>query len=531
MTNSFFQTRMHPEDVGLMALNTPWGLYEWVVMPMGIKNAPAIHQRRVTAALRPWIGRFCHVYMDDIAVWSRSLDEHSENVTKLLQSLLDNELYLNPKKTKLFCSEIRFLGHRISAKGVEADESKTDRVTNWPTPTCAKHVRAFLGLVHYLSAFLPNLAEHTAVLDELTTKECNKVFPTWKSHHQTAFESIKKLAVSRKCLTTIDPSLMPGHKIFVTTDTSDTGSGAVLAFGPTYETARPVAYDSRAFKGAELNYPVHEKELLAIIWALAKWRTDLLRYTFEVWTDHLTLEHFGTQRDLSQRQARWMEFLSQYDATIHYLLGDKNCAADALSHLPDPTLTTVASIFAMTQNRKIRSHFELEDALLDEIKLAYVTDPHVAKLTSAATGMPNIQQRDGFWFVDDRLVVPNGRNVREMLFHIAHNRSGHFGVPKTYKTLRASFYWPNMRRDLENAYIPSCADCQRNKSRTTKPVGPLHPLPIPDQHCDSVAIDFIRPLPPDEGFNSIVTFTDEPMSQKTYVVLGRTQVQKCRVPR
>ena len=508
MTNSFFQTRMHPDDVPLTAVNTPWGLYEWVVMPMGIKNAPAIHQRRVTAALRPWIGRFCHVYMDDIAVWSNSLDDHSENITKLLQSLLDNELYLNPKKTKLFCSEIRFLGHRISAKGVEADENKTDRVTNWPTPTCAKHVRAFLGLVRYLSAFLPHIAEHTAILDELTTKECNKVFPPWEHRHQTAFDAIKKLAVSNKCLTTIDPSLMPNYKIFVTTDASDTGSGAVLAFGPTYDMARLVAYDSRAFKGAELNYPVHEKELLAIICALAKWRTDLLGYTFEVWTDHKTLEHFGTQRDLSRRQARWMEFLSQYDATIHYLPGEKNNAADALSRLPDPALTTIASIFATSQNRKIRSRFELEDALLDEIKLGYVTDPHIAKLRSAALGMPNIQQRDGFWFIDNRLVIPNGRNVRETLFRIAHDRLGHFGAPKTYETLRTSYYWPNMRRDLENTYIPSCADCQRNKSRTTKPVGPLHPLPVPDQRCDSVAIDFVGPLPPDEGFNSIITFTD-----------------------
>ena len=98
--------------------------------------------------------------------------------------------------------------------------------------------------------------------------------------------------------------------------------------------------------------------------------------------------------------------------------------------------------------------------------------------------------------------------MRETLFRIAHDRLGHFGSPKTYETLRSSFYWPNMRRDLKNAYIPSCADCQRNKSRTTKPVGPLHPLPVPDQCCDSVAIDFIGPPPPDEGFNSIVTFTD-----------------------
>ena len=301
---------------------------------------------------------------------------------------------------------------------------------------------------------------------------------------------------------------MPNHKNFVTTDASDTGSGAVLAFGLTYETARPVAYDSRAFKGAELNYPVHEKELLAIIRALAKWRMDLLGYSFEVWTDHHTLEHFGAQRDLLRWQARWMEFLSHYYATMHYLLGKKNCAADALSRLPDPTLTTITSIFATTQNRKICSRFELEDALLDEIKLGYVTDPHTAKLTSAALGMHNVCQKDGFWFVDDRLVIPNGRTVCETLFRITHDKLGHFGTPKTYETLRTSFYWPNMRRDLDMAYIPSCANCQRNKSRTTKPVGPLHPLPVPDQRCDSVTIDFIGPLPLDEGFNSIVTFTD-----------------------
>jgi hypothetical protein len=265
VTNSFFQTRMHPDNVNLTAVNTPWGLYKWVIMPMGIKNAPAIHQRRVTAALHPWIGRICHVYMDDIVIWSKNVQEHSENVATILQALLNNKLYLNTKKTKLFCSEICFLGHHISAKGIEADEGKGDRVINWPIPTCTKHVHSFLGLVHYLSAFLPKLAEHTAILDELTMKECDKNFPTWTGQHQMAFDAIKVLATSKKCLTTIDPSLMPGHKIFVTTDTSNFGSGTVLVFGPTYDTARPVAYDSCAFKGAELNYPVHEKELLAII--------------------------------------------------------------------------------------------------------------------------------------------------------------------------------------------------------------------------------------------------------------------------
>jgi len=286
---------MHPDDVKLTAVNMPWGLYEWVVMPMGIKNAPAIQQCQVTDALQPWIGRICHVYIDDIAIWSNMVNKHVQNVVTILQALADNKLYCNPKKTKLCATEIHFLGHRITAKGIEADEGKADWVVNWPTPSCAKHVRAFLSLVRYLSAFLLHLADHTSILDELTTKECNKVFPDWQPRHQQAFETIKMMVTSTECLTTIDPSLMPEYKIFVTTDASDIGLGAILFFGPTYDTARPVAYDSHAFKGAELNYPVHKKGLLAIIWALGKWHTDLLGFPFEVWTDHKTLEHFSTQ--------------------------------------------------------------------------------------------------------------------------------------------------------------------------------------------------------------------------------------------
>ena len=117
--------------------------------------------------------------MDDIVIWSCTIEEHTKNITTILQALLDHKLYLNLKKSKLFCSEICFLGHRISAKGVEADEGKADHITNWPVPSCAKHVRSFLGLVRYLAAFLPNLAHHTTILDELTMKDCNKTFPPW----------------------------------------------------------------------------------------------------------------------------------------------------------------------------------------------------------------------------------------------------------------------------------------------------------------------------------------------------------------
>ena len=140
---------------------------------------------------------------------------------------------------------------------------------------------------------------HTGALADLITKDADCKFPKWTNMHQHAFDGIKKLVVSHDCLTTIDLSLMPNYKIYITTDASDLGSGAVLSFGKTWETARPVAFKSMTFKGAQLNYPVHEKEMLAIIRALMKWRVNLLGVPFLVYTDHKTLENFHIQHDLS----------------------------------------------------------------------------------------------------------------------------------------------------------------------------------------------------------------------------------------
>lgn len=227
-----------------------------------------------------------------------------------------------------------------------------------------------------------------------------------------------------------------------------------------------------------------------------------------IWTDHKTLECFEKQCDLSRRQARWMEFLSQYDASINYIPGDKNCVADALSRLPESPLRAIGSLFSGTPNKTSKSTLELDTSLLCAIKDGYVSDPFVTKLTSACAGMDCIKQKNGFWFINDRLIIPDVKHVRETLFRLVHDSMGHFSSGKCYPTLRNSFYWPNMWRDLEKAYIPSCATCQIDKSKTTKPVSPLHPLPVPDERCDSVAIDFIGPLPLDNGFDTIITFTD-----------------------
>ena len=188
--------------------------------------------------------------------------------------------------------------------------------------------------MQYLSAFLPCLAAQTAILSKLTTKECETNFPKWNETFQNCFAQIKQIITSRQCLTVVDHSTVDTNKNFVTTDASDHSSGAVLSFRPTLELAWPVAFDSTTFKDAELNYPVHEKELLAIMRALRKWKSDLLGSPFFVYTDHKTLLNFDVQKDLSQRQARWMEEMSMYDCKLVYVKGEDNSMADALSRYP-----------------------------------------------------------------------------------------------------------------------------------------------------------------------------------------------------
>src|ERR1700678_1860097 len=161
MTNSFFQTRMHPDHVHLTAVSTPFGLYEWLVMPMGLQNAPSIHQRRVTHALRDLLGRICHIYLDNIIVWSKDIKTQIIYTREVFSTLWKANLYINPNKTILLCTEVDFLGHHISAKGIEPDNKKVDKILSWPRPKNATQTHSFLGLFRYVSAFIPKLADHS----------------------------------------------------------------------------------------------------------------------------------------------------------------------------------------------------------------------------------------------------------------------------------------------------------------------------------------------------------------------------------
>src|SRR6202790_4745266 len=151
--------RFPNNNIHLTAIRTPWGLYEWTVMPQGGCNAPATQQRRMTDALRELLGKICHVYLNDIIIWSQTLEEHEQNCTAVLKALRKARIYCNQVKSNLFATELCFLSHIISGTGLRPDPRKTDRIASWPQPTTATNVRGFLGLTRNIATFLPPLAE------------------------------------------------------------------------------------------------------------------------------------------------------------------------------------------------------------------------------------------------------------------------------------------------------------------------------------------------------------------------------------
>jgi hypothetical protein len=289
--------------------------------------------------------------------------------------------------------------------------------------------------------------------------------------------------------------------IYVTTDASDHHTSAVLSFRETWEMAHPVAYDSYQLNDAEKNYPTHEKELLAIVKVLKKWRSHLLGARFEVYTDHCTLKHFQAQKEMLRCQMRWSMYLADFDYSITYVCGEQNTTADALSHMPNttPDACLMACTITYTCNAPSMGILSIttDKSLLDRIIAGYETDNFTQQLTKdiGLGSIEGVTLTDKLLYVSNRLVIPQDLHIHKLLYNLAHDTLRHFGFNKSYESLRGSYYWLNMCQDLKNAYIPSCTDCQWNKSCISKPTSPLHPLPVPDNHFNTIALDFTRPLP------------------------------------
>jgi hypothetical protein len=385
---TYYQILMETADIHKTAFKTPFGMYEWLVMPQGLCNFVATFQRYINWVLRDYIGKFCAVYIDDIAIWSDSVEEHAEHVRLIMEKLREPGICASIKKSILFADEIQFLGHTISSHGVEPAETKVDKVLASRVPSSSSDIKEFLGLVNYIVQFLPGLSEWSTVLSDLTRKG---VKFEWLSKHDEAFCNIKRLTKNYSICKPIDYN--NPDPVMLVADASNRGLGGYFGQGKDYKTMVPAGFHSRAFNSAEKNYSTHDKEMLAIIDYLKKFEPHLTGIMFDILTDHRPLTHLQTQKKLSPRQIRWSETLSRFDAQIHHIPGITNSAADALSRYP----------YVLPQELQVSavSIVEFDPQICSDIRKSYLDDSLFGMVIKNPERYPLYQLDDGLLFFEE----------------------------------------------------------------------------------------------------------------------------------
>jgi hypothetical protein len=266
-----------------------------------------------------FLDKFVIVFIDDILVKSKSNEEHEKHLRLIIEKLRGHKLYAKFSKCEFWLSEVAFLGHIVSKKGIVVDPSKITEVTEWKPPKNVREIHSFLGLAGYYRRFIENFSKIAKPMTELLKKE--KKFK-WTDECENSFQELKKRLVSAPVLCL--PDLEKEFQVYC--DASRQGLGSVLMQG-----GRVATYASRQLKKHETNYPTHDLELASVVHTLRTWRHYLMGKRCEVFTDHKSLKYIFTQKDLNMRQRRWLELIKDYDLSLQYHPGKANVVADALS--------------------------------------------------------------------------------------------------------------------------------------------------------------------------------------------------------
>uniref|UniRef100_A0A3P9HPM2 Gypsy retrotransposon integrase-like protein 1 n=1 Tax=Oryzias latipes TaxID=8090 RepID=A0A3P9HPM2_ORYLA len=471
LRNAYHLIRVKDGDEWKTAFNTPLGHFEYLVMLFGLTNAAAVFQRLVNDVLRDFLNRFVFVYLDDILIYSPTLDQHIIHVRRVLEHLLENRLFVKAEKCEFHVSTIPFLGYVLEAGNIRPDPAKIEAVLNWEAPTTRKKLQQFLGFANFYRRFIRNISQIASPLTKLTSP--TKSF-SWDSTAQEAFVKLKNLFVSAPILIQPDPS----RQFVVEVDASDSGVGAVLSQKEEKSgKLKPCAFFSKKLFSAEQNYDIGNRELLAIKLALEEWRHWLegAIHPFIVWTDHKNLAYLRSAKRLNSRQARWCLFFDRFDFTITYRPGSRNIKPDALS-------------------RKFCT---------DDCDSPIIPDTGTSKkITTSQDEEPNHAPGP-----PGTLYVPTSLRSDVITWGHSSRVSCHAGVHRTLALIRRRFFWPTLDKDVRE-YVRACSTCARSKSSTSLPSGLLHPLSTPSRPWSHIALDFVTGLTPSHNNTVILTVVD-----------------------
>ncbi|UYV76601.1 hypothetical protein LAZ67_14001425, partial [Cordylochernes scorpioides] len=497
LQSGYWQIDVEESDREKTAFITPDGLYEFKVMPFGLCNAPATFERMIDNLLKGLKWTICLCYLDDIIVFSDGFEEHLRRLQLVLNCLKKAGLCLNSKKCKFGAKTITVLGHEVSENGIRPDQEKIRAVRDFATPRSLKEVRSFLGLSSYYRRFIPNYAHVAQPLNNLLKKD--SAF-NWNQEEQNAFEALKSALISEPALGHFDYS----SPTEIHTDASNYGIGAVLVQIQKGK-ERAIAYASRTLNKAEKNYSTTERECLAIIWAINKFRPYVFGQPFTIVTDHHSLCWLTNLKDPCGRLARWALRLQEFDVTVVYKSGRKHQDADCLSRSPLEYSEDMEEDIPSIVTLQNFSEEQMNDQAIRKIADKLQSSPN-----NSFVKIDNTLYRKNYdpmgkpWL----LVVP--RHLRQELLKNFHDSptAGHLGFTKTYDRIRKKYYWPGMYRTVRR-YVAHCSDCQRRKHQPQLPSGHLQPIPVPEVAFEKVGMDLLGRFPTSEGGNRwIIVCTD-----------------------
>jgi len=337
LSDAYFQTRVHHHDVKYNTIKTPFGSFTSEVMMQGDMNAPATFVTVMEDLFHKELGDYVWVYIDDIFIFSNTFKDHIQHVTDVCDKLRKAGFYANTKQSMFFAERLEILGHTIDNDGLHPAPGKIHSIMDWTKPKNQKELERFNGMVNYLWQFLPHAATITASLTEPT----GNAEWLWMDLDDAAFEAVGRAAEKHQVLRPIDYTIP--DMVWLFTDASPTGTGVWVGQGPTRDAARPAAFHSRILTPSQKAYPTYHQEALAIVEAIASFEYLLRNRRFTVVTDHESLTKMMTQKSLSERQQRWLTFLSQLNFGIEYQPGADNFLADYLSriHEGNPNSTDI----------------------------------------------------------------------------------------------------------------------------------------------------------------------------------------------
>ncbi|KAJ9544667.1 hypothetical protein OSB04_024374 [Centaurea solstitialis] len=507
--SGFFQIPVHPNDQEKTTFTCPYGTFAYRRMPFGLCNAPATFQRCMMAIFSNFIERTMEVFMDDFSVHGADFDSCLSNLTEILHRCQEVNLVLNWEKCHFMVTEGVVLGHVVSSRGIEVDRAKVEVIEGLPPPTNVKGVRSFLGHAGFYRRFIKDFSKIARPLTELLAKDAPFVFT---SACLDAFNTLKAALISAPIIQPPDWSL----PFELMCDASDFAVGAVLGQRKDRK-LHAIHYASKTLDSAQMNYTTTEKEMLAVVFSIEKFRSYLVGSKVIVHTDHAALKYLMSKKDAKPRLIRWILLLQEFDLEIKDKKGNENSVADHLSRLqlsptpisppiddslpddhlfaisskPIPWFADIVNFLACKVVPHSLSSYQRKKFFHD-VKHFYWDDPFLFKFCSDSI---------------IRRCIPDDETTSVISHCHSLPCGGHAGTSKTVaKVLQCGFYWPTMFKDV-HAFVKSCGRCQRTGNISRRHEMPLNSI-LEVELFDVWGIDFMGPFPSSHSNKFILVAVD-----------------------